>query len=113
MDEELDSEDPAFEQLIKHIDNLAPDVYAIHISPDGQLVSVSKNQKDDETRCVFRPPLEAMNLSNEIPVVSRLDLVEVDRITANVDVVLCPKSSDPLRKVSPPKRTVTAFSLVD
>ncbi|UKZ81479.1 hypothetical protein TrVFT333_009251 [Trichoderma virens FT-333] len=53
MDEELESEDPAFEQLYKHIDNLAPNVYAIHISPDGSLISTSTDPKDDETRIVI------------------------------------------------------------
>lgn len=100
MDEEQDSEDQALEHLGKYIDDLAPDVYAIHVSPDGKLISQSNDPKDDETWSVFRPPLEAMNLPKDTPVVSRLDLVEVDRIVGNTDIVTCAKSSDPTQKVS-------------
>ncbi|KAF5714649.1 kinase-like domain-containing protein [Fusarium globosum] len=33
MDEELESEDPAIEHLQKHVDDLAPDVFEIQVSP--------------------------------------------------------------------------------
>ncbi|TWU75154.1 hypothetical protein ED733_003657 [Metarhizium rileyi] len=71
MDEELESEDPAFEQLIKHIDGLAPNVYAIHVSSNGDLISTSTDPKDDETRCVYYPPLDTIQRPEEIKVVSR------------------------------------------
>jgi hypothetical protein len=99
MAEEQDSEDQALEHLGKYIDDLAPDVYAIHVAPDGKLISQSNDPKDDATWDVFRPPVEAMNLPKDTPVVSRLDLVEVDRITGNTDIVTCTKSSDPTQKV--------------
>lgn len=35
MDEEQESEDVAFEHLLKHIDTLAPNVYLVYLSPDG------------------------------------------------------------------------------
>ncbi|KAF5710896.1 kinase-like domain-containing protein [Fusarium mundagurra] len=58
IDEELESEDPAIEHLQKHIDDLAPDVFEIRISPLGDLVSTSTDQQDDNTRCPYHPPLE-------------------------------------------------------
>lgn len=100
MDDEQESDDLAREHLCKYIDDLALDVYAIHISPDGKLVSQSNDPKDDETTCVFRPTLEAMDLPKDTAVISRLDLVEVDRLMGNVDIVTCTKSSDPTQKVS-------------
>ncbi len=41
MDEEQESEDVAFEHLLKHIDTLAPDVYLVYLSPDGDILSTS------------------------------------------------------------------------
>ncbi|KAF5649381.1 kinase-like domain protein [Fusarium sp. NRRL 52700] len=53
MDEELESEDPAIEHLQKHIDNLAPDVFEIRVSPQDDLVSTSIDQEDDNIFCPY------------------------------------------------------------
>ncbi|KAH0593296.1 hypothetical protein MHUMG1_09018 [Metarhizium humberi] len=98
MDEELESEDPAFEQLIKHIDSLPPDVYAIHVSPDGNLISTSADPKDDETRCAYYPPLDSVQRPEGVQVISRSHLEEIDRLGPNVDLVTCPHSSEPTQK---------------
>ncbi|KAH8908970.1 hypothetical protein BR93DRAFT_950549 [Coniochaeta sp. PMI_546] len=71
MDEEQESEDVAIGHLKKHIDTLGPDVYAIYLSHNGDLVSVSTNAEDDETTCT----------------VPRSDLLELDRLSPNVDLV--------------------------
>ncbi|KAF5139044.1 hypothetical protein E5D57_002833 [Metarhizium anisopliae] len=99
MDEELESEDPAFEQLIKHIDSLPPDVYEIHVSPDGNLISTSADPKDDETRCAYYPPLDSVQRPEGVQVISRSHLQEIDRLGPNVDLVTCPHSSEPTQKV--------------
>ncbi|TWU70904.1 hypothetical protein ED733_002192 [Metarhizium rileyi] len=100
MDEELDSEDPAFDQLIKHIDNLAPDIYAIYVSPNGHLISTCTNLKDDETRCVYRTSLDSIQRPENVKVVSRLQLEELDRWGPNVDLVICLQSGEPTKEMN-------------
>lgn len=89
MDEEQESEDVAIAHLRKHIDALGPDVYAIHVSQDGELVSVSTNPDDDETTCVYYPPLRAIlpPPDHVVKTVLRSDLLELDRLTPNIDLV--------------------------
>ncbi|CAH0052105.1 unnamed protein product [Clonostachys solani] len=99
MDEDLDSEDPAFEHLLKYIDHLPPDVYSIHVTSDGDLISASADPKDDETRCVFRPPVESLQIPDGIKIVSRLDLEELDRLSSHVDLVVCPQSAEPTKRL--------------
>lgn len=73
--------------LKKHIEALRPDVYAISLSQDGGLVSVSADPKDDETTCVYRPPLRDLQLPGRVKTVLRSDLLELDRLGPNVDLV--------------------------
>lgn len=97
MDEEQESEDVAIGHLKKHIDALGPDVYAIHLSQDGDLVSVSANPEDDETTCVYYPPLQAILLPDHVKTVLRSDLLELHRLSPNVDLVsytLCANATD-------------------
>ncbi|EXV01836.1 protein kinase-like domain protein [Metarhizium robertsii] len=100
MDEEQDSEDAALTHLKKHIDTLGPEVYAIHVSPDGELVSVSTNPEDDRTMCVYYPPLEAIQRPDHVKTVLRSHLLELDRLTPNVDLVSympCTDATEPTR----------------
>ncbi|KAL7918878.1 hypothetical protein ACQKWADRAFT_302785 [Trichoderma austrokoningii] len=99
MDEELESEDPACEYLAKYIDDLAPDVYAIHVSSNGDLISTSTDPNDDKTRCVYYPKLDTIQRPKDVRVISRSELEELDRLGANVDLVVCPQSSEPTRKL--------------
>ncbi|OIW34675.1 hypothetical protein CONLIGDRAFT_567368 [Coniochaeta ligniaria NRRL 30616] len=87
MDEEQESEDVAIGHLRKHIDDLGPDVYAITLSPDGDLLSVSTDPEDDETTCVYYPPLQAIVVPDRVKTVLRSDLLELDRLAPNVDLV--------------------------
>lgn len=89
MDEELESEDPTIEHLQKHIDNIAADVFEIRVSPQGDLVSTSTDQKDDNTRCPYHPPLEATERPDGIEAISRSELEELDRLGPLVDLVRC------------------------
>lgn len=92
MEEEQEEEHTAFKYLGKCIDDLPPDVYEIEFSPDGAIVSTSNDPKDDMTRCVFHPPLTSLNPDVGC-VVTRADLVEVDRLCSNVDLVVRPESA--------------------
>ncbi|CAG9988337.1 unnamed protein product [Clonostachys byssicola] len=98
MDEELDSEDPAFEHLLKYIDHLPPDVYSIHVTSDGELISASADPKDDETQCAFRPPVESLQIPDGIEIISRQDLEELDRLGPHVDMVVRPRSAEPTKR---------------
>lgn len=95
MDEEQESPDLAFACFVKHIDKLPPDVYQVHLSPEGDLLSASNDKNDDETRCVFRPPLDTAQLPDDITTVSRTELQEVARLGPNVDLVICRNSTQP------------------
>lgn len=87
MDEEQESEAVAVRHLKKHISALGPDVYAIHLSQDGDVVSVSTNPEDDEMTCVYYPPLQAILRPEHVKTVLRSDLTELDRFYPNVDLV--------------------------
>ncbi|KAL6898574.1 hypothetical protein GGI43DRAFT_80736 [Trichoderma evansii] len=87
MDEEQESSDIAIGHLKKHIDTLGPDVYAIHLSQDGELISVSTKPEDDQTTCVYYPPLQDVQRPSHVKTVLRSDLVELDRFGPNIDLV--------------------------
>ncbi|KAK2591292.1 hypothetical protein QQS21_011010 [Conoideocrella luteorostrata] len=95
MDQEQDLPDLAFDCLLKHIDHLSPDVYLIHLSPEGDLLSTSNDPNDDETLCVFRPPLDTAQLPDGITTISWAELQEVARLGPNVDLVVCRNSTRP------------------
>ncbi|KAM0481942.1 hypothetical protein ACHAPX_003276 [Trichoderma viride] len=87
MDEEQESEDTAIGHLKKHIDSLGPDVQAIHLSQDGELISVSTKPEDDRTVCVHYPPLQDVQFPKHVKTVLRSDLLELDRFGPDVDLV--------------------------
>ncbi|KAI1362624.1 hypothetical protein F5Y08DRAFT_355205 [Xylaria arbuscula] len=87
MDEEQESEDAAVKYLHRHIDTLGSDVYAIHLSQDGELVSVSTSPEDDETSCD--------RLSGPVKTVLRSDLIELDRLSPNVGLVSYTSCANP------------------
>ncbi|KAI1391809.1 uncharacterized protein F4822DRAFT_436029 [Hypoxylon trugodes] len=99
MDEEQEDESISIEHSKKYINNLGPDVYAIHLSPDGSLVSTSTDPKDDATFSMYYPPFEKVRWPIKTSGVLRSELLELKRLGANVDLVsYTPKS----KKGSPP-----------
>ncbi|KAI9163444.1 CBL-interacting serine/threonine-protein kinase 20 [Paramyrothecium foliicola] len=99
MDEELEVADPAIEHLQKHVDSIAPDIFEIHVSPQGDLASMSRDPKDDATFCPFYPPLSATKHPEEIKTISRSELEELDRLGPMVDLVTPFTSSEPQKKL--------------
>ncbi|KAG5664996.1 hypothetical protein KAF25_008730 [Fusarium avenaceum] len=99
MDEELESADPAIEQLSKHVDDLEPDVFEIWVSSHGDLISTSTNPEDDNTRCPFYAPLEAIGKPEDIQAIPRSQLEELDRLGPLVDLVTDLQSSKPGEKL--------------
>ncbi|KAI0411146.1 hypothetical protein F5X98DRAFT_381056 [Xylaria grammica] len=100
MDEEQDSADLAIEHLKKHIDTLGPDVYDIHLSPDGTLISTSTDPRDDHTMCVYYPPLQHTPRPDRVNTVLRSELRELDRIGQNVDLVSYTPPSEATKQVN-------------
>lgn len=111
MDEELDSEDRALDHLAKHIDELAPDVFEIRLSPHGDLISVSTDREDDNMFCPFYPPLEVVERPEGIQVISRSELEELDRLGPLVDLVRCVRSAEPSERVSIAVRRLSCAGL--
>ncbi|UZP37815.1 hypothetical protein NXS19_005631 [Fusarium pseudograminearum] len=99
MDEELESADPAVEHLSKHIDDLELDVFEIHVSSQGDLISTSTDPEDDNTFCPFYAPLEAIEKPGDIQVVPRSKLQELDRLGPLVDLVTDLQTSKPSEKL--------------
>ncbi|KAL7898868.1 hypothetical protein HDV63DRAFT_176339 [Trichoderma sp. SZMC 28014] len=87
MDEEQDSDEAAVKNLKKHIDALGPDVYGIHVSQDGELISVSTKPEDDHGWCVYYPSLQDVQCPSHVKTVLRSDLLELDRFGPDVDLV--------------------------
>lgn len=75
------------EYLRRHIDDLETDVFAIEVTADGELVSVSSNPQDDETICPYYPPLRDLQ-PDKVEIIPRSELRELDRLGPNVDLVL-------------------------
>ncbi|KAK6714286.1 hypothetical protein SNK04_005232 [Fusarium graminearum] len=98
MDEELESVDTAVEHLSNRIDDLELDVFEIHVSSQGDLISTSTDLEDDNTFCPFYPPLEAIEEPGDIQVVPRSKLQELDRLGPLVDLVTDLQSSKPRKR---------------
>ena len=88
---ETESEDSCVEELSKYVDGLASDVYAIARQPNGEII-ISNDPKDDNTLCVYYPPLSLVEAPAHVQVLKRDELKEIDRISAQVDMVVCPRS---------------------
>lgn len=99
LDNETESEDAAFDLLLRHIDHLAPDVYLIYLSPQGDVLATSNDPSDDETLCAYRPLLDMSQMPKDTTTISRPQLAEVARLGPNVDLVRDP--SRPNENVSP------------
>ncbi|KAI0967061.1 hypothetical protein F4678DRAFT_258311 [Xylaria arbuscula] len=106
MDEEQDSEDVAVEHLKKHINTLTPGVFAIHLSQDGTIISTSTDPQDDETKCVYYPPLQQVRQPDHIETILRSELRELDRLSPNVDLVSYAPSTE---TVTHPKKVIFKY----
>lgn len=87
MDEEQEEDDLAIQLLRRHIDDLDPTVFEIHISNDGDLISTSSNTDDDKTQAVNYPPLSRLDKPDSVKTICRRHLRELDRLHPEVDKV--------------------------
>ncbi|KAI3527552.1 hypothetical protein CSPX01_16873 [Colletotrichum filicis] len=108
MDGQQESEDLAVEILKKIIDTLPADVYAIKVSPEGSLISMSNDPEDDETFCVYYPPLEEVQRPEGIRTIIRSELKEIDRLGPDTDLV----SYQPHPNDNEPKKVVFKYYFI-
>ena len=87
MDECQESAEIAVQHLKKHIDDLAPGVYAIGLSPDGRIVSTSRDPEDDETPSPTYLMLNKMQLPEGVKTILRTEMQELERVIYGVDIV--------------------------
>ncbi|KAI7775367.1 hypothetical protein LA080_007012 [Diaporthe eres] len=87
MDDEQDEEDLAIQHLSRHVDDLDPKIYEIHVSNVGDLLSTSSNPEDDRTEAVNYPLLSNFGNPESVKTVHRRDLRELDRVQPEVDIV--------------------------
>ncbi|KAG6358873.1 hypothetical protein INS49_012392 [Diaporthe citri] len=78
-----------FRGLSGLVDRLDDDVYLVNFSMDGDFISASSDERDDEVLTTLYCPVEMIPEAyrNLKIVVSRADLVEVDRLSPGVDLV--------------------------
>ncbi|KAI5459882.1 kinase-like domain-containing protein [Mariannaea sp. PMI_226] len=92
MDEEQESEDTAVPLLKRHMDKIPSDAVQVHFSSEGELISTSTDPRDDDTHCIYYPPVHEIKVEG-IQTILRSDLEELDRLGPDVDLVIYPPSS--------------------
>lgn len=75
------------QQLICPRLGLATSTFAIELSDDERLISVSSNPVDYKTLCSYNPPLQEIQHVDKVRTILRSDMHELDGIDRNVDVV--------------------------
>ncbi|KAI1287517.1 hypothetical protein F5Y03DRAFT_405495 [Xylaria venustula] len=93
MDGEQESEDIAIKHLSRHSSHLPSNVYRIHVSDSGEIISAYTDPENDQTCCVHYPFLSKISAPQEIPTVRRNELEELERLGPDVDLVSYPPCS--------------------
>ncbi|KAI8677495.1 EKC/KEOPS complex subunit BUD32 [Fusarium sp. Ph1] len=100
MDEEQDDESIAIQHLRRHSSHIPLNVYRIHVSNTGEIVSIYTDVENDETCCVHYPLLDEISLPEGVRAVRRDMLEELERLGPDTDLVTYPPcSSEPANKV--------------
>lgn len=89
VDEYRFDEERAVEYLHNYVEQVDPDVCALFVSPEGELLRASSDAKDDCTYCVEFIPLAAHELPQGVSTICRSNLEELGRLGGNVDLVSC------------------------
>ncbi|TRX89088.1 hypothetical protein FHL15_010005 [Xylaria flabelliformis] len=80
MDGEQDDESIAIEHFSRHSSQLSPNVYRIHVSDTGEIISRYTDSKNDPTYGVHYPLLSEISVPPGISVVKRDELEELERL---------------------------------
>ncbi|KAI0193111.1 hypothetical protein F4808DRAFT_475405 [Astrocystis sublimbata] len=87
MDGEQDEDAIAIKHFSRHSSKLPPNVHRIHISDDGEVISVYTDLEDDQNPCIHYPLLSDISIPEGILTVRRDELEELDRLGPLVDLV--------------------------
>lgn len=93
MDDDLSGCEELMERIFRGlsglVDRLDGDVNLVNLSMDGDFISTSSDKEDDEVLITLYCPIEMIPEPYRTPdhVVSRAELVEVDRLSPGVDLV--------------------------
>ncbi|KAM0209484.1 hypothetical protein ACHAQD_011155 [Fusarium lateritium] len=90
MDGEQDDDSLAIEHFSRHSDQLSPEIYRIHVSHSGEIISTYTDSKNDPNYCINYPPLHAAFLPDRIQTVRRDELEELERLGPDADLVTYP-----------------------
>ncbi|TID02767.1 CBL-interacting serine/threonine-protein kinase 25 [Colletotrichum higginsianum] len=90
MDGEQDDDGLAIEHFSRHSSQLSPDIYRIHVSHTGEIISTYTDSKNDQTCCVHYLSLHEALLPEGIQTVRRNELEELERLGPDVDHVAYP-----------------------
>ncbi|KAI1137622.1 hypothetical protein F5Y05DRAFT_387755 [Hypoxylon sp. FL0543] len=105
VDEVQEDDELAIEHLKRHVESLDPGVYAIHVTMEGDLISVSTDPEDDAALCPYQPPLDEIQRPDWVKTILRSELLELDRMTPNVDLV----SYKPCDETTTPRKVVFKY----
>ncbi|UNI23988.1 hypothetical protein JDV02_009771 [Purpureocillium takamizusanense] len=93
MDGEQDDESIAIEHFSRYSSQLSPDIYRIHVSHTGEIISTYIDSNNDQTCCVHYPFLHEIFLPEGIQTVRRDELEELERLGPDADLVAYPPCS--------------------
>ncbi|KAI0197293.1 kinase-like domain-containing protein [Xylaria flabelliformis] len=93
MDEEQDDESIAIEHFSRYSSQLSPNVYRIHVSDTGEIISMYTDPENDKTYCVHYPLLSEISPPPGVSAVRRDELEELERLGPDVDLVSYPPCS--------------------
>ncbi|KAI0534519.1 hypothetical protein GGR58DRAFT_482493 [Xylaria digitata] len=85
MDGEQDDEGIVIEQFSRYSSQLPLNVYRIHVSDTGEVISTYTDPENDKTCCVHYPLLSEISLPQGIQTVRRDELEELDRLGPDAD----------------------------
>ena len=102
MDGEQDGDSLATEHFSRHSSQLSSDMYRIHVSHTGEIISTYTDSKDGPTYCVHYPFLHETFLPEGIQTVRRDELEELERLGPVADLVAYPPClGESAKKVKP------------
>ncbi|KAI1860487.1 hypothetical protein JX265_009886 [Neoarthrinium moseri] len=90
MDGEQDDDSIAIKHYSRYSSHLSRDIYRIHVSHTGEIISTYTDPENDPTCCVHYPFLHEVFLPEGIQTVRRDELEELDRLGPDVDLVEYP-----------------------
>jgi hypothetical protein len=104
MDGEQEDESEAIKHFRRHSNDLPLEVYRVHLSDNGELLSRYTDTEDDHNYCAHYPRLDDICFPDGIQTVRRGELRELDRFGPAVDLVTyrpCPTGASKKVSVSP------------